>query len=238
MTAQAVRVTFPGHEQASGGDALVSLPVASLQELHQQVASHFGASLPRVRRRRAAPAAPAAACLTGLPPRDAQGFLLNDTERDCVSDADAAALRDGTTLVVTSAEDRALAAPARERISFQPHPKTLTMAGDYEYFAAQGRHPFVYAVAEFIDNSLRATRHNGARPRSITVSLVVSGTNPATAKGLIAVTDNGCGMSKHELNDWVRAGWLAGGLGSAGPRLRPSLRCRSKYHCASSSCRR
>ena len=25
----------------------------------------------------------------------------------------------------------------QERIDFSPHPKTLTMAGDYEYFAAQ-----------------------------------------------------------------------------------------------------
>jgi hypothetical protein len=25
----------------------------------------------------------------------------------------------------------------QERIAFPPHPKTLTMAGDYEYFAAQ-----------------------------------------------------------------------------------------------------
>ena len=25
----------------------------------------------------------------------------------------------------------------QERITFSPHPKTLTMAGDYEYFAAQ-----------------------------------------------------------------------------------------------------
>lgn len=36
----------------------------------------------------------------------------------------------------------------------------------------QGRHPFVYALAEFVDNSLRATRRNGSRPRSITISLV------------------------------------------------------------------
>lgn len=32
-----------------------------------------------------------------------------------------------------------LAAPIRERISFQPHPKTMTMAGEFEYFAAQVR---------------------------------------------------------------------------------------------------
>ena len=84
------------------------------------------------------------------------------------------------------------------------------MAGDYEYFAAQGRHPFVFALAEFIDNSLRATRRNAPHPRQITVSLVVSGSNPATARGLVCVTDNGVGMNKQELNDWVGACGLGG----------------------------
>ncbi|PNH02580.1 Structural maintenance of chromosomes flexible hinge domain-containing protein 1 [Tetrabaena socialis] len=48
--------------------------------------------------------------------------------------------------------------PARERISFVPHPKTLTMAGDYEYFSARGHHPFAFALAELVDNALRATK--------------------------------------------------------------------------------
>lgn len=61
----------------------------------------------------------------------------------------------------------------------------------------------MYALAEFVDNSLRATRCNAPRRRAITVSLVVSGTNPATASGLVAIQDNGCGMNKHELADWV-----------------------------------
>jgi hypothetical protein len=39
--------------------------------------------------------------------------------------------------VVALSKDGKLTAPAKERICFQPHPKTLTMAGDYEYFAAQ-----------------------------------------------------------------------------------------------------
>ena len=67
----------------------------------------------------------------------------------------------------------------------------------------QGRHPFVYALAEFVDNSLRATRRNAPRPRCITISLVVSGSNPDTARGLVAIHDNGCGMNKQELADWV-----------------------------------
>lgn len=76
---------------------------------------------------------------------------------------------------------------------------------------AQGRHPFCYALAEFVDNSLRATRRNAPRPRAITVSLVVSGQNPATARGLVVIQDNGCGMNKQELADWVR--WWAGVAG-------------------------
>ncbi len=39
-----------------------------------------------------------------------------------------------------------------------PHPKTLTMAGDYEYFSARGHHPFAFALAELVDNALRATK--------------------------------------------------------------------------------
>ena len=61
----------------------------------------------------------------------------------------------------------------------------------------------MYALAEFIDNSLRATRANAPRPRSITVSLVVSGANPPTARGLVSIHDNGCGMNKVELNSWA-----------------------------------
>jgi hypothetical protein len=68
-----------------------------------------------------------------------QDFVITDTLKVFDSDDDVAALRDGATLVLASAADRVLAAPARERISFQPHPKTLTMAGEFEYFAAQVR---------------------------------------------------------------------------------------------------
>lgn len=61
----------------------------------------------------------------------------------------------------------------------------------------------MYALAEFVDNSLRATRRNAPRRRAITISLVVSGNNPGTAKGLVSIQDNGYGMNKHELADWV-----------------------------------
>jgi len=88
----------------------------------------------------------------------------------------------------------------QERISFNPHPKTLTMAGDYEYFAAQGYHPLAFALAELIDNALRATKGNKERPRSITVSLI---TDDKGSQGAICVSDNGSGMSTQELNNWA-----------------------------------
>ncbi|KXZ46758.1 hypothetical protein GPECTOR_41g723 [Gonium pectorale] len=58
-------------------------------------------------------------------------------------------------------QDSGYKPPAKERISFVPHPKTLTMAGDYEYFSARGHHPFAFALAELIDNALRATKGQG-----------------------------------------------------------------------------
>jgi sensor histidine kinase regulating citrate/malate metabolism len=74
------------------------------------------------------------------------------------------------------------------------------MAGDYEYFAAQGHHPLAFALAELIDNALRATKGNVERPRSITVSLV---TDEKSSKGMVCVRDNGSGMAVQELNNWA-----------------------------------
>jgi hypothetical protein len=66
-----------------------------------------------------------------------QEFVITDTSKAFEGDADLHRIADGATLVLASAGSQALAAPATERISFQPHPKTLTMAGEFEYFAAQ-----------------------------------------------------------------------------------------------------
>ena len=66
----------------------------------------------------------------------------------------------------------------------------------------QGRAPFPYALAELIDNSLRATYRGRDTDRKIIVSFVLnSTTNPSS--GLVSVWDNGCGMTKKELNDWA-----------------------------------
>lgn len=84
-----------------------------------------------------------------------------------------------------------------------PHPKTMTMAGDYEYFASQGKHPLVYALAELVDNALRAMRMAGERndgPHSVTVSILLGATADTSA---ICVHDTGVGMTKQELNQWA-----------------------------------
>ncbi|GLI61005.1 hypothetical protein VaNZ11_003267, partial [Volvox africanus] len=98
-------------------------------------------------------------------------------------------------------------APSKERIKFVPHPKTLTMAGDYEYFSARGHHPFAFALAELVDNSLRATKEltpkeisASSKPRVIVVSLVI---NERGTAGLVRVQDNGRGMSPKELGEWA-----------------------------------
>ncbi|KAG2443092.1 hypothetical protein HYH02_009506 [Chlamydomonas schloesseri] len=123
--------------------------------------------------------------------------------------------------------------PAKERISFIPHPKTLTMAGDYEYFSARGHHPFAFALAELVDNALRATK--GQQPQQQGApgpagagsddeaddlakreaaaqgpttprsrDITISlVVNERSSAGLIRVQDNGRGMSPKELSDWA-----------------------------------
>jgi len=114
----------------------------------------------------------------------------------------------------------------REKISFVPHPKTLTAAGELEYFAArvrhqiiehvvwicppspphrhlsccvharvlplleclvppQGHHPMAFALAELVDNSLRATRGHTTSDRNIRVTLVL---HPERPEGLVTVS--------------------------------------------------
>jgi len=90
-------------------------------------------------------------------------------------------------------------------VSFQPHPQTMTMAGDYEYFAAQGRAPFAFAVAELVDNDLRATRAAAAAANTSTRRTIeiTFATDAACTSGLVSVWDNGTGMSTASLADWA-----------------------------------
>lgn len=203
-----INLSWPTDEGTK--QAEVVIPVGGIAALRKQVIKHLGNDLKNM------------------------DFVLTDTLRDITNDEDIARIQNGSTIIVAHMKDGSLAAPCKERITFQPHPKTLTMAGDYEYFAAQvliylmishlstlkrviiiihpdifltrhtlqGRHPFVYALAEFIDNSLRATRKNSPNPRNITISILTSGSG-TSRKGLICISDNGCGMTKVELNQWA-----------------------------------
>lgn len=80
----------------------------------------------------------------------------------------------------------------------------MTMAGDYEYFASQGKHPFVYALAELVDNALRASAREriGLRPGGarVVISLLIGSDAASSA---VCVADVGVGMSKRELNQWA-----------------------------------
>lgn len=68
-----------------------------------------------------------------------QDYLLTDGHQDITSDDLAASLKPGVSLMLITelVPGGGAQKPLKERISFSPHPKTLTMAGDYEYFAAQ-----------------------------------------------------------------------------------------------------
>ncbi|KAK9800826.1 hypothetical protein WJX73_002958 [Symbiochloris irregularis] len=135
-----------------------------------------------------------------VPEFNSREFVLTDCNRDLSHDADLQLLQPGQKLWAVDAQTGLADAPAKERITFNPHPKTLTMAGDYEYFAAQGKSPFPFALAELIDNSLRAVQHAHSPQRSITVTLVL---NTKRTSGLLSVWDNGVGMTKQQLNEWA-----------------------------------
>eukprot|EP00878_Enallax_costatus_P028476 GHUV01030760.1.p1 GENE.GHUV01030760.1~~GHUV01030760.1.p1 ORF type:complete len:246 (+),score=76.14 GHUV01030760.1:367-1104(+) len=125
--------------------------------------------------------------------------VISDGHNDICNDEQVQQLQAGQRLLVRPNQSKDVAV-FKERISFNPHPKTLTMAGDYEYFAAQGHAPLAFALAELIDNALRATKSNRDRPRSITISLV---TDEKASRGMVCVRDNGCGMTVQELNNWA-----------------------------------
>lgn len=119
-----LNIAWPTEEGTK--NAKVALPIGGIVPLRAAVKRCLGAELP------------------------SQSFTLTDTLKDITNDEDVAQLPDGATLVVTNLKDGQLAAPARERISFQPHPKTLTMAGDYEYFAAQVSKVFIEDAEQYV----------------------------------------------------------------------------------------
>ena len=66
----------------------------------------------------------------------------------------------------------------------------------------QGKSPFPFALAELVDNSLRAVQQARRPLGQITVSMVLNSLNNPTS-GLLSVWDNGAGMTKVQLNEWA-----------------------------------
>ena len=68
--------------------------------------------------------------------------------------------------------------------------------------ALQGKSPFPFALAELVDNSLRAVQQARRPHGQITVSMVVNSLSSPTG-GLLSVWDNGEGMTKQQLSQWA-----------------------------------
>eukprot|EP00873_Tetraselmis_striata_P016358 jgi/Tetstr1/436622/TSEL_025418.t1 len=133
---------------------------------------------------------------------DAEAFSFATSSATITCDSELSTLTEGELLfVVSSADQTLLDGSVKERINFVPHPKTLTHAGDYEYFADKGQHPLPYAIAELVDNSLQATRQNHLRgvQRDVEVTFLVGSRGGA----FISVWDNGRGMTAAELGQWA-----------------------------------
>ena len=90
---------------------------------------------------------------------------------------------------------------ATERINFVPHPRTITAAGDLEYFTSKrGKQTVSYALAELVDNALSATQHLTTNRK---IRIVFSVNSSSQRDGCIFIEDNGTGMNKAQLNDWA-----------------------------------
>ena len=103
--------------------------------------------------------------------------------------------------MASSEEGKGVEGVGRERITFVPHPRTITAAGDLEYFTStRGKQTVSYALAELVDNALSATQHLAtAGERKVRIVFCVNSSSSAS----VFVEDNGVGMSTKELNDWA-----------------------------------
>ncbi|XP_072175383.1 structural maintenance of chromosomes flexible hinge domain-containing protein 1-like [Diadema setosum] len=131
---------------------------------------------------------------------DNSRFVIATTNRDEIHDETYEELvDDGDTLYLLNHIKQTLPAPAQERVEYLPHFDTLIRSGMYEYYASEGQNPLPFAIAELIDNSLAATSNNeGARIIEIRLYLDETGD-----KNMVAVMDNGRGMTSRELNNWA-----------------------------------
>ncbi|XP_069476961.1 structural maintenance of chromosomes flexible hinge domain-containing protein 1 isoform X2 [Ambystoma mexicanum] len=127
-------------------------------------------------------------------------FVITTTSRIVVSSSNFNQIvQDGITLYLLQSVNQMLSYATKERIDFLPHYDTLVKSGMYEYYASEGQNPLPFALAELVDNSLSATAKNKGI-RSIQIRLLF---DDSQGKPAVAVTDNGCGMTSKQLNNWA-----------------------------------
>eukprot|EP00045_Choanoeca_perplexa_P016946 m.235683 g.235683 ORF g.235683 m.235683 type:complete len:2076 (-) comp17408_c0_seq1:166-6393(-) len=110
--------------------------------------------------------------------------------------------RDFTELHIVPSSNRGI---RREAVTFQsqPHYDAVVESGQCEYFeSSNGRIAAGFALAEFIDNSLMATR--GIKDREILIRVFKSDRHDAKSPYSILIADNGTGMDLQDVSDWAR----------------------------------
>eukprot|EP00041_Stephanoeca_diplocostata_P039561 m.1635708 g.1635708 ORF g.1635708 m.1635708 type:complete len:2231 (+) comp25422_c0_seq7:162-6854(+) len=85
-------------------------------------------------------------------------------------------------------------------VNFQPHHDTLTLGGRNVYHDTENNRAHTAAIAEFVDNSLAATKRN-AGARTITISMHEY--TDAPEKNHMIILDNGKGMDIGDLQAWA-----------------------------------
>ncbi|XP_041669766.1 structural maintenance of chromosomes flexible hinge domain-containing protein 1 [Cheilinus undulatus] len=127
-------------------------------------------------------------------------FVLSTTDRKSLDFDKFAELENESTVYLLKTEDQALPVATQELIRFTPHYNTLVESGKHEYSTCEGKKPFPYALAELVDNALSATVKNKG-PRTIEIRMLLDET---AGKPAVIVLDNGCGMSREDLNNWAK----------------------------------
>ncbi|KYQ90803.1 hypothetical protein DLAC_09444 [Tieghemostelium lacteum] len=107
--------------------------------------------------------------------------------------------------------EQVLESPEAIVVDITPSKNILLKAGTSEY-------NFSNAIAEFIDNSIQAVRNNPYGNRNI--DIYINKPNSTTNTTSIIIRDNGCGMTKDELQRWATMGLSQADLD---PTQDPSL---------------
>lgn len=176
---------------AEGGSRMVSreykLTASSLSDLTDQIHRHF-------------------------PTTRAQPIQLTDEEQRPLTQAAFNALHSGDVVLVFEAgpgEETSIVWQWSKSFQHIPHPSIVTYS--QELIAEEGRgasHAVVYALAEFIDNSISALRkYNAAYDPSHTGHIRVFFLEHAGRDQFsIVIEDDGCGMTRETLEAFSRMG--------------------------------